>query len=316
MKVVFSVIGSVLLCTALQAQDVDFGAFGDAPSLLAPSAPAARGAAPAARGAAPAARGAVPAPPPPDRLVRLRDALAKAGSPLTMEQETSLNALLESEIPNMRKTLQTHGQEMLAKHGPVTPPAAATTPAAPPAPAAAPATSAPAAPAPPAAAAARGAAPGNNPNAALLAAALAARGASSSSRVPPEILDALEVEMRQMNDALFTKVASAPALTPAQQTVLTKMSRDQVKSRGGFDALRIAMEDAGSPLTADQIPQVQALFEDQKKARAELAKQSEGTPDPAKLKQLDTDTLTKVVGLLQRSQQTALLGFLRAQQQK
>src|SRR6185436_19712978 len=127
MRIVLGVICIVLLCSALHAQDVDFGAFGDAGAMLAPSAPA------AARGAtAPAARGAAPAPPPLDRLVRLRDALAKSGSPLTKEQETSLNALLESEIPAMRKTIQTHGQEMMAAHGPVTPPAA---PAAPPAPA-------------------------------------------------------------------------------------------------------------------------------------------------------------------------------------
>ncbi len=285
MRVILGVIGIIVFCSALHAQDVDFGAFGDPGSLLSPSAPAAsRGA------AAPAARGAAPAPPPPDRLIRLRDALSKAGSPLTQEQETSLNALLNAEIPAMRKTLQTHGQEMMAAHGPVTPPAT------------------------PAAAAPRGAAAGDNPNAALIAAALAARGAPPSSRVPPEILDALEVEMRQMNDALFTKVASAPALNPAQKTVLTKMSRDQLKSRGGFEALRISMEDAGTPFAAEQVPQVQALFEDQKKARAELAKQSEGTPDPAKLKQLDRDTLTKVVGLLQPSQRTALLTYLRSQQ--
>jgi len=219
----------------------------------------------------------------------LRDALEKAGSPLSKEQETSLNALLDAEIPNMRKTLQTHGQEMMAAHGPVAPPPAA--PAAPPSPAA-----------------------GNTPPAAALAAAIAARGAPPSSRVPPEILDALEVEMRQMNDALFTKVATATALNSSQQAVLTKMSRDQVKSRGGFDALRISMEDAGSPFTAEQTPQVQALFEDQKKLRADLAKQSEGTPDPAKLKQLDRDTLTKVVGLLQPAQRTALLNYLRTQQ--
>ena len=95
-----------------------------------------------------------------------------------------------------------------------------------------------------------------------------------SSRVPAEVLDALEVEMRQMNDALFTKVASSPALSSSQQSVLTKMARGQIRARGGFDALRIAMEDAGSPFTDEQLPKVQALFEDQKNARADLAKES------------------------------------------
>jgi hypothetical protein len=147
-----------------------------------------------------------------------------------------------------------------------------------------------------------------------LAAVIAARGAPPSSRVPPEILDALEVEMRQLNDALYTKIASSEALTPKQQSILTKTSRDQIRARGGFDALRIAMEDAGAPFTPEQVPKVQALFEDQKAARATLARESQGTPDPAALKQLERDTLTKVVGLLVPAQRTALLAFLRSQQ--
>src|SRR5262245_3123433 len=85
------------------AQDVDFGAFNDAGSLLGPVAPAGRGAAPARGGATPA--------PPPDRLVRLREALLKAEAPLTKEQETELNKIIDAEIPAMRKTIQTHGQQ-------------------------------------------------------------------------------------------------------------------------------------------------------------------------------------------------------------
>ena len=281
-----------LFAATAYAQDVDFGAFGDPGSMLGPVAPAARGAAPA--------RGAATPPPPPDRLVRLRDTLAKAEVPMTKEQETELNKLLDAEIPIMRRTIQTHGQQMIAAR------AAATAPAT---------TEAQPAPPPPVAAPARGAAPPAGAPNAQLAAALAARGAvPPSSRVPAEVLDALEVEMRQMNDALFTKVASSPALSSTQQSVLTKMARTQIRARGGFDALRIAMEDAGSPFTEEQLPKVQALFEDQKNTRAELAKESQGTPDPAKLKQLERDTLTKVVGLLVPAQRTALLALLRAQQ--
>jgi len=72
-----------------------------------------------------------------------------------------------------------------------------------------------------------------------------------------------------MNDALFTKIASSPALDAKQQAVLTKMSRNQIKARGGFDALRVSMEDAGVPFTDEQLPQVQAMFEEQKKSREE-----------------------------------------------
>jgi hypothetical protein len=166
------------------------------------------------------------------------------------------------------------------------------------------------------AAAARGGAlpPGGAPNPALLAAAMAGRGASATSRVPADVLDALEVEMRQMNDALFLKIASAPALDEKQKSVLTKMSRDQIKSRGGYDALRISMEDAKAPFTEEQTPKVQALFEEEKKARAELAKESGGTPDPAKLKALQLQTQAKVLGILTPAQRTALLAALRASQ--
>ena len=282
MKRLLSVLAFVLLATQAWAQDVDFGAFGDAGSLLGPS----RAAAAPARGGA-----AAPNVPPPDRLLRLRDALAKAEAPMTKEQEVELNKLLDTEIPAMQRTLKAHGQEMLAARAASAPPAAAV-----PAPA----------PAPPAGAA-------GTPNAALLAAAMAARGAPPSSRVPAEVLDALEVEMRQMNDALFTKIASSPALDAKQQAVLTKMSRSQIRARGGYDALRISMEDAGAPFTEEQIPQVKALFEEQKKSREVLAKETQGTPDPAKLKQLETETLTKVVRLLVPAQRTALLAVLRGQ---
>jgi hypothetical protein len=120
--------------------------------------------------------------------------------------------------------------------------------------------------------------------------------------------------MRQMNDALFTKIASSPALDTTQQSVLTKMARAQIRARGGFEALRISMEDAGTPLTTEQVPKVQELFEQQKIARAALARESQGTPDPARIQQLDRDTLTKVVGLLVPAQRSALLALLKSQQ--
>ena len=316
MKRSVTLLALILLASPAFSQDVDFGAFGDPGSLLTPIAPAARGATPA--------RGTPTPVPPPDRLVRLREALLKAEAPLTKEQETGLNKLLDAEIPTMRRTLQTHGQQLIAARAATAPPstgetkpgaavgaANASSPAQQPPSAAAAQALAQAQ----AAAAARGAAAAAGaPNSAALAAALAARGAPPSSRVPAEVLDALEVEMRQMNDDLFVKIASSPVLNSTQQSLLTKMVRRQIRSRGGFDALRISMEDAAAPLTAEQAPKVQALFEDQKAARANLAKESQGAPDPEKLKQLERDTLTKVLGLLVPAQRTALLALLRAQQ--
>jgi len=265
MKRLLGSLTFALLATHAYAQDVDFGAFGDAGSLLSPSAAGRAAATAPARGATP-----TPAVPPPDRLVRLRDALVKAEAPMTKEQETELNKLLDTEIPAMRRTLQTHGQQMLAAK----------------------------------------ASSGDSTQ----APAGAARGGPPSSRVPAEVLDALEVEMRQMNDALFGKIAAAAALNAQQQSVLTKMARSQIRTRGGFDALRITMEDAGVPFTSEQLPQVQSLFEDQKKAREALAKETQGTPDPARLQQLERATLTKVVSLLVPAQRSALLALLKAQQ--
>src|SRR5437016_14625410 len=84
------------------AQDIDLGLGGDASSLL--NIPAPRGNTPA-RGAAPA-RATAPNAPPVDRLVRIRELLAQANAPLSMEQENGLNALLTTEIPAMRQALQ------------------------------------------------------------------------------------------------------------------------------------------------------------------------------------------------------------------
>src|SRR4026208_823017 len=106
MKRTLCFLACFLLTVTAYAPDVDLGAFGALPL---------GGPAPAARGAATPARGAAPAAPPPDRLVRLRDVLAKAEVPLTKEQETDLNKLMDTEIPAMRRTIQTHGQQMMAE---------------------------------------------------------------------------------------------------------------------------------------------------------------------------------------------------------
>src|SRR5262245_61103509 len=109
-----TVLAFVLFATHAYAQDVDFGAFGDAGSLLTPTAPA------RAANAAPA-RAAGPAVPPPDRLVRLREALVKAEVPMTTAQEAELNKLLNAEIPAMQQQIRTHGQQMIAARAPAAP---------------------------------------------------------------------------------------------------------------------------------------------------------------------------------------------------
>src|SRR5437762_14080395 len=233
------------LASPVLAQEIDLGLGGDATSLL--NLPAPRGNAPPPRGATPApARGAAPNAPPVDRLLRLREMLAAANTPLTKEQELALTAVLNAEIPAMRRTLQARIAELQKANG-------AAVPALP-----------------------------------------------NMEELTPEII--------RLNDQLLGKMAAAPGLNPEQQGLMKKLYKDQVKSRGGFEAIKLTMEDAGAPFSADQIAQIQPLFDEQSKARAQLVKESQGQPpDKAKLDQLQRDTLAKVLKLLNPAQRAALV---------
>jgi hypothetical protein len=287
----------VLLASPVLAQEIDLGLGGDVGGLLnlpAPTgrgtpAPGARGAAPAAagaRGAAAPPRGAAPNAPPLDRLVRLRELLTASSAPLSPQQETGLNALLNAEIPVMRQTLQKRILEMQrARGGPGPGPAAAAAAASPPPPTATiPPPSVPSG----AAAGSRGMPPNANPN------------LPSMDELAPEII--------RLNDQLLGKIADAPLLTPPQQTLIKKLYKDQVKSRGGFDAIKLTMEDAGAAFSPEQIAQIQPLFDEQNEARARLVRENPGQPpDKAKLDQLQRDTLSRVLKLLTAPQRLALL---------
>ena len=270
MKRAVLIIAIVFLASPVFAQDIDLGLGGDVSNLLniaaprgnAPAAPA-RGAAPAGRGAPAPARGAAPNAPPVDRLVRLREMLASANTPLSKEQEAGLNTLLNAEIPTMRQTLQRRILEMQRAKG------AAPVPA----------------PAP--------AAPGGAPT-------------------PPDAnlpsMDELAPEIIRLNDQLLGKIAAAPVLVPEQQTLIKKLYKDQVKSRGGFDAIKLTLEDAGAPFSPEQVAQIQPLFDQQEQVRLQLIKESQGQPvDKAKTDQLQRDTLSKVLKVLTAPHRTALL---------
>jgi hypothetical protein len=101
-------------------------------------------------------------------------------------------------------------------------------------------------------------------------------------------------------------MAGAPALSPEQQAFMKKLYQDQVKSRGGFDAIKLTLENAGLPFSAVQIAQIQLLFDEQNKARLQLLKESP-SPDKAKIDQLQRETLAKVIKLLTAKQRSALL---------
>jgi hypothetical protein len=248
MKNILITLLFVCFATPLLGQDIDLGLSGDASSLL--NIPAPRGNTPA-RGAAPAARGAAPNrgvsnTPAVDRLVRLRQLLAQSNNPLSAEQETALNALMNAEIPAMRRTLQNRLADLQRATG-------------------------------------------------------AAPGTPSMDDLTPEII--------RLNDQLFGKIAEAPVLNEAQRAIVKKIYKDQVKSRGGFDSIKMAMDDSGVPFSAEQVSQIQPLFDQQNDARVKLIKEAQGQPDKAKLDQLQRDTLARVFKLLTTPQRTALLSM-------
>jgi len=122
-------------------------------------------------------------------------------------------------------------------------------------------------------------------------------------------MDELAPEIIRLNDQLLGKIAEATVLRPEQQTLLKKLYKEQVRSRGGFDAIKLTLEDAGAPFSVEQSAQIQPLFDEQNQARIQLIKESQGQPpDKAKLDQLQRDTLAKVLKLLTAPQRTALLG--------
>jgi hypothetical protein len=112
-------------------------------------------------------------------------------------------------------------------------------------------------------------------------------------------------QFKKINDDLMGKITAA--LKPDQQAAFKKYLNSELKKNGGFDALKVNMEEAGAPLTAEQEPQIQAFYKEDAQQRAQLMRESQGKPDPAKLSDLEKTTMGKVVKLLTPAQRKALL---------
>lgn len=112
-------------------------------------------------------------------------------------------------------------------------------------------------------------------------------------------------QFKKINDDLMAKITAA--LKPEQQAAFKKYLNSELKKNGGFDALKVNMEEAGAPLTAEQEPQIQALYKEDAEQRVQLQRESQGKPDPAKLSDLEKSTMGKVVKLLTPAQRKALL---------
>src|SRR5437762_5324840 len=112
-------------------------------------------------------------------------------------------------------------------------------------------------------------------------------------------------ELKRMNDDLMAKITSV--LKPDQQAAFKKFQNDEIKKAGGFAALKVVMEEAGAPLTAEQEPQVQALYTEDAQQRVQLFRESQGRPDPARVADLERTTMGKVARLRTPAQRKALL---------
>jgi len=102
-------------------------------------------------------------------------------------------------------------------------------------------------------------------------------------------MDELAPEIIRLNDQLLGKMASVSTLSPEQQALMKKLYRDQVKSRGGFDAIKLTLEDARAPFSPEQIAEIQPLL-----------KESQGP-----------EALAKIIKLLTPAQRAALRGATR-----
>jgi hypothetical protein len=134
---------------------------------------------------------------------------------------------------------------------------------------------------------------------------------SKGPSAPPGAMPSMEEltpEIVRLNDQLLAKISESTVLHDDQRRVMRKLYKDQVKSRGGFDAIKLTMDDAGVPFSPEQLSQIQPLFDSQNEAKLQLAKDAQGQPpDPSKLDQLQRDTLSKVLKLLTPPQRAALL---------
>jgi hypothetical protein len=120
--------------------------------------------------------------------------------------------------------------------------------------------------------------------------------------------------LRQQAEAFLEKVLTL--LTPEQQDVWKKYQRELTLARGGYPALRLALEEAGAPPSPEQETQLQELFRNYNDHLRQLRSGAdEGTqPDPARLKAAEDAHLAQVAKLLNPAQRRALLEWRRSTQ--
>ncbi len=108
-----------------------------------------------------------------------------------------------------------------------------------------------------------------------------------------------------------------PVLTPEQTTAWKNFEKDQIRARGGYPALKLALEQAGTPATPEQETELQQIFRTYDEQKRELQRTAGpgGQPDAAKRKEADDQYLGALIKALNANQRKALLEWRRISQQ-
>jgi hypothetical protein len=115
--------------------------------------------------------------------------------------------------------------------------------------------------------------------------------------------------MRELNDQFEAKMKAI--LKPDQAAAWDAYRKDQIKKAGGLEALKIILADANAPLTPEQEQQIAPLYMELTRARMRLTIEGQGTPEPAKLKVLESDNAVQVAKFLNAAQKKALVESMR-----
>ena len=119
-------------------------------------------------------------------------------------------------------------------------------------------------------------------------------------------------EMRQTGEEFQNRIRGV--LTAEQRQAWEDFQAERMGRRGGFEALKSLLGNAGTPLTADQETQVRAVYDELRQQRRDLLQDNDGQGDPERLEKLETEQLRRVVQLLNPEQRNVLLESRRKSQ--
>jgi Spy/CpxP family protein refolding chaperone len=108
---------------------------------------------------------------------------------------------------------------------------------------------------------------------------------------------------RNLNQEYLKRVNTI--LTPEQQSAWRHYRVEQIRLRGGFPVLKLILEDAGVPLSADGEKSIQEIFENFAARRTRLT-ESNPNPGVAEIDRLVYAEFNRVVALLTPDQRRAL----------